>query len=154
MLRARRLAFCSSRSQRLSNKWQHATRSSTSVADVRKSIGVVPAGVLKANSGGLSLDIGTEDQKCDQIWFEDDSGGSCCAKGLQLTSPGTLLTQLEVDAPTAADRAGLRGLIPEKYDVDIETQGGELCLGRLEGAAHLSTVRCGIYSGPSCARST
>ena len=33
----------------------------------------------------------------------------------------------------------LRGLIPAKYNVDIETKGGNVELGFLEGAANIDT---------------
>jgi hypothetical protein len=108
----------------------------------RASVGVVPEGMLTTRTLALDLLIRTEDQHCDTIEFEGGVG-TCDALGVRLRTHGGAQTELAASAaaPGGSSAGALRGLIPEKYNVDIESGGGNVELGRLEGSAVITTVR-------------
>ena len=101
---------------------------------VQKSIPVAPEGTLNARvAGGLGLEIETEDQKCDEIGFEAvptaDGTSPLDSQGLQLHARGEWVSELQAGAAGDGDvdrsrPPVVRGLIPEKYNVDIVAAGG------------------------------
>eukprot|EP01043_Picozoa_sp_COSAG02_P014467 COSAG02_NODE_597_length_19775_cov_28.914312_5_plen_196_part_00 len=115
---------------------------------------VQPEGTLKVRTNALDLSIATETEHCNSISFDSCANSDPAAptvRGLKLTADGEHSAELvgRVDAAfqSRMDDGGgvgryrplLRGLIPAKYNVDIETKGGNVELGFLEGAATIDT---------------
>lgn len=133
--------------------WRQCRHRSAAAATVA-SLAVKPEGTLKVRTDALDLSIATETEHCNSISFDScatsDPAGPA-VRDLKLTAEGEdsaeLVGHVDVAARTwAEDRGGvgrhrplLRGLIPAKYNVDIETKGGNVELGFLEGAANIDT---------------
>ena len=119
---------------------RRAWRGSASAAAAGSaSLAVVPQGTLTVRTAGVSLAIATETEKCDAIRF--DAEGSLDPEGLRLDARGELAAELLAAAaePGATPRPRLRGLIPAKYNVDVESRGGDVQMGFLEGAATIDS---------------
>ena len=99
---------------------------------------VLPEGLFRARTTGLSLAIATENEKCDAIELRGGGWGNCT----RLLPAGDNTFELSA-ADTGGGRA--RMLLPEKFSVDIDTAaaggggGGGVRLARLEGAATIRT---------------
>ena len=98
---------------------------------------VVPEGTLSVRIAAVDLAISTETESCDHISFEASG-----VAGLGLTSQGELAAELVGTAEAAGGGARplLAGLIPAKYNVDIQSAGGDVKVGFLEGAATIDTA--------------
>ena len=118
---------------------RRAWRGSASAAAAGSaSLAVVPQGTLTVRTTGVDLAIATETEKCDAIRF--DAEGSLDPEGLRLDARGELAAELLAKTePGATERPRLRGLIPAKYNVDVESRGGDVQMGFLEGAAAIDS---------------
>lgn len=112
-------------------------------AVVRTGLDVRPQGSLRISFQGspIPVKLTTENETCDRVeiavFTSDDSAGDAGAP-VTVRSDGDGGVVVE-SSGFRQGKARLEGLIPEKFNVDISTSGGNVQLAQLEGSARIAT---------------